>query len=105
MAYLVNQQRRQTEPLQRRQHDEVQHPNPSNAQGQGQPAGQPATAYCRQSRPRSHRCWTSPASYSTTPPGVLTATTSPSSLPNSARAMGEVTEILPSLISASSSPT
>src|SRR5690606_41380089 len=100
MAYLVNQQRRQTEPLQRRQHDEVQHPNPANPQGQGQLPGHPATAYCRHSRPRSHRCWTSTNSYSTTPPGVLTATTSPSSLPVRARAMVEVTEILTSLITA-----
>src|SRR5690606_30166650 len=50
-------------------------------------------------------CLTSSISYSTTPFGTLTRTTSPFSLPISARAMGEETEILPLLISASSSPT
>src|SRR5882672_11137076 len=39
------------------------------------------------------------------PPGVCTSTRSPDSLPISARAIGELTEILPALMSASSSPT
>ena len=48
---------------------------------------------------------TSTISYSITPPGVFTATTSPSSLAIKARASGDPTEIFPSLKSASSSPT
>ena len=44
-------------------------------------------------------------SYSFWPPGVRTVTVSPSSRPMSARAMGLVTEMRPTLRSASSSPT
>ena len=40
-----------------------------------------------------------------TPPGACTSATSPARLPISARAIGEVIEILPCLMSASSSPT
>jgi|GEM_PF-3370765 len=50
-------------------------------------------------------CLTLSISYSISPPGALTTATSPSSLPISARAMGDVTEILLFLISDSSSPT
>src|SRR5690606_37294677 len=102
---LLHQQRRQTELLQRRQQNEMQHPDTAYPQGLGQLPGHPATAHGRQGSVRHHRCWTSTISYSTTPLGVRTTTISPSSLPIIARAMGEVTEILPSLISASSSPT
>jgi hypothetical protein len=44
-------------------------------------------------------------SYSRVPPGVFTSTTSPACLPISARAMGELIDILPNFRSASSSPT
>ncbi len=39
------------------------------------------------------------------PPGAETSATSPADLPVNARAMGEPTEILPPLMSDSSSPT
>jgi len=39
------------------------------------------------------------------PPGAATSTTSPALLPTSARAIGEVIEMRPDLMSASSSPT
>jgi putative YhbY family RNA-binding protein len=44
-------------------------------------------------------------SYSRRPPGACTSAVSPSTLPISARAIGELTEILPCFKSASSSPT
>ncbi len=44
-------------------------------------------------------------SYSRAPPGACTDATSPSDLPISARAIGELIEIRPCLMSASSSPT
>src|SRR5690606_12988279 len=90
-AYFINQQRRQTKSLQRRQHDEMQHPYAADPQRLGQLPGYPAATHGRQSSTRSHRCCTSTISYSTTPPGVFTATMSPSSLAIKARAMGEVT--------------
>jgi putative YhbY family RNA-binding protein len=48
---------------------------------------------------------TSRISYFFTPPGVCTSTSSPASFPISALAIGEEIEILPALMSASSSPT
>ena len=50
-------------------------------------------------------CKTSTISYSVAPAGVRTVTTSPTSLPTSERAIGEVTEIRFSFTLASSSPT
>jgi len=56
-------------------------------------------------RLRHHTYRTASSSYSCVPAGVCTSTSSPSSLPISARAMGELTETSPCLMSASSSPT
>ncbi len=57
-------------------------------------------------RPTEGQMWcTWSISYSLLPLGALTTITSPSSLPTSARAIGELTEIRLRLTSASSSPT
>ena len=63
----------------------------------------PAAADPARAAPYSYR--TSSISYCLTPPGVTTSTASPAYLPISARAMGELIEILAFLMSASSSPT
>ena len=55
--------------------------------------------------PAAYSYRTSRTSYFLTPPGVCTSTWSPADLPINARAMGEPIEILPFLMSASSSPT
>ena len=54
---------------------------------------------------RTYRYFTSTISNSCTPPGVRTSATSPAVLADERRAIGELTEILPCLMSASSSPT
>ena len=68
----------------------------------------PSASWRRQTwsaQPAAHSNLTDTISYERMPPGAVTSTTSPSDLPTSARAIGEVIEMRPARMSASSSPT